>query len=174
MSLSYLVQREPLFRSVHSTHCDGSQNQTNRSSVPDQAIFCCTPEGVWPHGSRGNSLHSVGVISKHVHGLLDSQVMDVHLGICSSRDEDPIPRVRQELWERDWTLRLEKHWGCSHGHPGSHGAAILLFPITQVSVHAQESPATAGHMRVSSSHIPICCNHFLPIHRENKPGICIN
>lgn len=30
--------------------------------------------------------------------------MDVHLGIRSSRDEDPIPRVRQELRDRGWTL----------------------------------------------------------------------
>lgn len=88
--------------------------EMTKSYLPDQPILCCTPERIGPHGSRGNALHPVGVVTKHVDGFLDSQVMDVHFGVCSSRNEDPITRMRQKLWKADWSFRPGSALDSSH------------------------------------------------------------
>lgn len=69
--------------------------------LPDQPILSSTPECVGPHGCRGDALHPVCVVSKHVDRLLYCQVVDMHLGVGCPRDQDAVPSVRQELLRRD-------------------------------------------------------------------------
>lgn len=69
--------------------------------LPDKPILSSTPERVGPHGCCGNALHPVRVVSKHVDSLLYCQVVDVHLGVSCSRNQDAVPSMRQELLRRD-------------------------------------------------------------------------
>lgn len=69
--------------------------------LPDKPILSSTPECVGPHGCRGNALHPVCVVSKHVDRFLYCQVVDMHLGVGCPRDQDAVPSVRQELLRRD-------------------------------------------------------------------------
>ena len=59
-------------------------------SGPDDAVLRRAPEGVWPHGRRGDALHPVGVFGKHVDGFLDGDVMNVDLGVRSPGHQYPV------------------------------------------------------------------------------------
>lgn len=67
---------------------------------PDHAVLGGTPEGVGPHGRRGDALDSVGVIGEHVDGFLHGEVVHVDFSVCCARDQDPVPGVRKELGGR--------------------------------------------------------------------------
>lgn len=86
---------------VGSQHAVGGTGPIMRRPLPDKPILSSTPERVGPHGRRGDALHPVCVVSKHVDRLLHRQVVDVHLGVGCPRDQDPVPSMRQELLQRD-------------------------------------------------------------------------
>lgn len=68
--------------------------------LPDDAVFRGAPEGVGPHGCRGNTFDSVGVVGKHMDGLLHGHI--VHMDLCVGRTsyQYPVSRMRKELWEQ--------------------------------------------------------------------------
>lgn len=87
------IAAEPLKRSTYSNFM--------QRPLPDKPILCGAPERVRPHGRRGNALHPVCVVSKHVDRLLYRKVMDVHLGVSCPRDQNAVSSMRQELLTRD-------------------------------------------------------------------------
>lgn len=56
----------------------------DENRLPDDAILRCTPEGVGPHGCRGDALHAVGMVREHMDGLLGRQVVHVHFCVGST------------------------------------------------------------------------------------------
>ena len=66
-----------------SGSCDVTEKEVTER-LPDDTVLGCAPEGVGPHGSRGDALDAIGVVGEHVGGLLCSQVVHVHFGVCGA------------------------------------------------------------------------------------------
>lgn len=116
----------------------GSPEWKSKALLPDEPIFCCTPEGVGPHGSCSNTLDSVFVIPKHMDGLFNSQVMDMHLGISSPSNEYPILCMWQELWKskqdvQSRDLRITR--AASYARPGHSKRSVYVSSPRLYSRH---------------------------------------
>lgn len=68
--------------------------------LPDDAVFRGTPEGVGPHGRRGDAFDSVGVVRKHMDGFLHGHIVHMDLSVSRARNQNSVSRMRKELWEQ--------------------------------------------------------------------------